>query len=82
MTQVESALHRIPMVEVAKAWKVARGNGDEKDSDRARKVMVERIKGGAWNRLRKDQRKALSPLLAEMLRPKGDHPAASAAGGA
>jgi hypothetical protein len=70
MAPVESALRRIPLMEVEKAWKIAQSHGDAKDSDRAKKVMVERLKNGGWSRLPEDQRKALLPMLGEMFRPK------------
>ena len=82
LTPEQAALHRVPLIEVARAWKIARNNRNTEDAEQARKAMFERIGKGGWQRLRPEDRTALVPLLGEMLHPTKGKVTELPAGGA
>jgi hypothetical protein len=67
---LEAALGRIPVVEVARAYQVADDHHDDKDMALARRVLMKRLSGGAWQKLKPPDRAALAPLLRDILVPK------------
>ena len=76
---LEAALHRIPLVEVAKAYKIAESHEDEGDMKAARKVLIQRITNDGWKNLRPEDKVTLAPMLREILAPKKEERAAAGA---
>jgi hypothetical protein len=69
MKPLEAALHRIPLAELGAAWQIADDHGDQQDMETARKVMIQRIGKGAWQRLTPEQKQELAPMLRKMFMP-------------
>ena len=64
-----------PLTTLGAAWKKASVSTDletRKQKTALRDQMTARIKSGDWNRLSPEEKKALSPILAEMYRPKAE----------
>jgi hypothetical protein len=80
MNRVESALYQLPIPAISHAWQVASDSGDEKDMATAKKVLTAKLSGGAWARLKPEDRTQLAPILRMMLTPKTREKEAEAAG--
>jgi hypothetical protein len=80
MSPFEAGVYRLPLPETVQAWSIAKKSGDRRDQEIISRMIMQKIRKHAWDRLPPATKRALAPTLREMIRDQGGLPAAAAGG--